>query len=103
MQVSDFLGQLCKSFSLFTKTYTLAGTTRKLRNGETDGVDYHFLTMEEFQKLDKAGDLLESGVFEGLFLFIVYALVIMLILKKDKFMLKYFQLICKFEKCYGLN
>lgn len=41
------------------------GTTRKLRNGETDGVDYHFLSMEEFQKLDKAGDLLESGVFEG--------------------------------------
>jgi len=41
------------------------GTTRKLRNGETDGVDYTFLSVEEFKELEKSGALLESGIFEG--------------------------------------
>ncbi|XP_076824351.1 membrane-associated guanylate kinase, WW and PDZ domain-containing protein 3-like isoform X2 [Clavelina lepadiformis] len=44
---------------------TLPCTTRKLRVGEIDGVDYTFLTVEQFQELEKSGALLESGIYEG--------------------------------------
>lgn len=32
-------------------------------------MDYTFLTVEQFQELEKAGALLESGLFEGLSMF----------------------------------
>ncbi|MDP9102313.1 MAG: guanylate kinase [Actinomycetota bacterium] len=35
-------------------------TTRSPRPGETDGVEYHFLDQESFDRLHAAGDLLES-------------------------------------------
>ena len=41
------------------------GTTRGPRPGEVDGVDYTFLSIEDFQVLEKSGDLLESGIFDG--------------------------------------
>uniref|UniRef100_H2ZDG4 Uncharacterized protein n=1 Tax=Ciona savignyi TaxID=51511 RepID=H2ZDG4_CIOSA len=44
---------------------TLPCTTRALREGEQDGVDYTFLTEEQFEELDKSGALLESGIYEG--------------------------------------
>ena len=45
--------------------YFIIGTTRKQRPGEIDGVDYTFLSMEEFKELERSGTLLESGIYEG--------------------------------------
>ncbi|KAL3852402.1 hypothetical protein ACJMK2_016053 [Sinanodonta woodiana] len=44
---------------------TVPCTTRSPRPGESNGVDYTFLTLEEFQELEKSGALLESGIFDG--------------------------------------
>ena len=41
------------------------GTTRAPRPGEVNGVDYTFLTQKEFDELEKSGDLIESGIFDG--------------------------------------
>ena len=30
--------------------FSISTTTRAMREGETDGVDYHFVDMEEFKK-----------------------------------------------------
>jgi guanylate kinase len=38
---------------------SVSATTRPPRNGETDGVDYHFLSNKEFQSRQKRGDFLE--------------------------------------------
>ena len=38
---------------------------RTPRTEERNGVDYTFLSKEEFLALEKSGDLLESGVYEG--------------------------------------
>lgn len=40
-------------------------TTRPIRTGEKDGVDYHFLTMEECQKKLEAGEFLELVQYGG--------------------------------------
>ncbi len=39
---------------------SISATTRPPRSGEIDGVDYHFLSNEEFQSLRQRGDFLES-------------------------------------------
>jgi guanylate kinase len=39
--------------------YSVSATTRATRNGELDGVDYHFLTREEFDRRRKNGEFLE--------------------------------------------
>ncbi|XP_037797869.1 uncharacterized protein LOC119592993 isoform X9 [Penaeus monodon] len=44
---------------------TVPVTTRSPRQGEVNGVDYTFLSKEEFRALQRSGNLLESGVFEG--------------------------------------
>ena len=41
------------------------GTTRKPRPGEVPGVDYEFLTVNEYLELEKSGKLLESGFYES--------------------------------------
>uniref|UniRef100_A0AAQ4PE89 Membrane-associated guanylate kinase, WW and PDZ domain-containing protein 1 n=1 Tax=Gasterosteus aculeatus aculeatus TaxID=481459 RepID=A0AAQ4PE89_GASAC len=41
------------------------GTTRGPRDGEVSGVDYNFLSVEDFLKLEKSGTLLEIGTFDG--------------------------------------
>lgn len=41
------------------------GTTRPPRDGEVPGVDYNFLSVEEFLKLEQSGTLLEIGSYEG--------------------------------------
>ena len=38
---------------------SVSATTRPPRPGEIDGVDYHFLDAEEFQRRREAGDFLE--------------------------------------------
>ncbi|XP_068109914.1 membrane-associated guanylate kinase, WW and PDZ domain-containing protein 1 isoform X8 [Hyperolius riggenbachi] len=40
-------------------------TTRPPREGEIPGVDYQFLTVQEFRALEQSGTLLEVGTYEG--------------------------------------
>ncbi|KAM7006674.1 membrane-associated guanylate kinase, WW and PDZ domain-containing protein 1b isoform 8-T8 [Tautogolabrus adspersus] len=40
-------------------------TTRTPRDGEVPGVDYNFLSVEDFLELEKSGTLLEIGTYEG--------------------------------------
>uniref|UniRef100_A0A672H277 Membrane associated guanylate kinase, WW and PDZ domain containing 1b n=1 Tax=Salarias fasciatus TaxID=181472 RepID=A0A672H277_SALFA len=40
-------------------------TTRAPREGEVPGVDYNFLSVEDFLELEKSGTLLEIGTYEG--------------------------------------
>jgi atrophin-1 interacting protein 3 (BAI1-associated protein 1) len=44
---------------------TVPVTTRIPRVGEVEGVDYTFLNLEEFLALERGGNLLESGIYEG--------------------------------------
>ncbi len=47
---------------------TVPVTTRVPRDEERNGVDYTFLSKDEFLALEKSGDLLESGVYDGEYL-----------------------------------
>ncbi|MGH0131726.1 UNVERIFIED_CONTAM: hypothetical protein FKN15_010100 [Acipenser sinensis] len=40
-------------------------TTRQPKEGEVPGVDYNFVTVDQFMELEKSGVLLESGTYEG--------------------------------------
>ncbi|KAG8191377.1 hypothetical protein JTE90_006121 [Oedothorax gibbosus] len=44
---------------------TVPCTTRTPREGEVNGVDYTFLSVPEFMRLERSGQLLESGIYEG--------------------------------------
>ena len=44
---------------------TVPVTTRTPRPEERHGVDYTFLSKEEFVALEKSGELLESGIYDG--------------------------------------
>ena len=44
---------------------TVPVTTRPPRPEERHGVDYTFLSKEEFVALEKSGELLESGIYDG--------------------------------------
>jgi guanylate kinase len=44
---------------------SVSATTRKPRPGERDGVDYHFLTPEEFERRVRAGEFLEHAAYSG--------------------------------------
>uniref|UniRef100_UPI00398F403E membrane-associated guanylate kinase, WW and PDZ domain-containing protein 3a isoform X2 n=1 Tax=Pristiophorus japonicus TaxID=55135 RepID=UPI00398F403E len=46
---------------------TIPCTTRPPREGEVPGVDYNFISLEEFKALEASGALLESGTFDGNF------------------------------------
>lgn len=52
-------------FPVFTLSASLPGTTRQPRDGEISGVDYNFVSIEEFFSLEESGALLESGKFKG--------------------------------------
>ena len=41
--------------------FSVSCTTRPMRNGETQDVDYHFLSREEFIRRREAGDFIESA------------------------------------------
>ncbi len=45
--------------------YSVSATTRPMREGERDGVDYHFLSREEFLRRRAAGEFLESATYGG--------------------------------------
>jgi guanylate kinase len=44
---------------------SVSATTRAPREGEVDGVDYHFLQPEEFERRVEAGDFLEHARYSG--------------------------------------
>lgn len=44
---------------------SVSATTRTPRAGETDGVDYHFLAPEEFERRVVAGDFVEHAAYSG--------------------------------------
>lgn len=44
---------------------SVSATTRAPRPGEREGVDYHFLTAEEFDRRVAAGDFLEHATYSG--------------------------------------
>ncbi len=44
---------------------SVSATTRKPRPGEVDGVDYHFLTPEQFSAHVKQGDFVEHADYSG--------------------------------------
>ena len=44
---------------------SVSATTRSPRPGEQDGVDYHFLTREEFDRRVEAGDFVEHADYAG--------------------------------------
>lgn len=41
-------------------------TTRPMRDGEKDGVDYHFLSAKEFDEMEENGEFLESRAYHTL-------------------------------------
>nr|XP_004667615.1 membrane-associated guanylate kinase, WW and PDZ domain-containing protein 3 isoform X3 [Jaculus jaculus] len=46
---------------------TIPCTTRAPRDGEVPGVDYNFISVEQFKSLEESGALLESGTYDGNF------------------------------------
>jgi guanylate kinase len=44
---------------------SVSATTRPARPGETPGVDYHFLSDEEFERRVQAGDFIEHARYSG--------------------------------------
>jgi len=45
-----------------TFTFSVSHTTRKPREGEAHGVDYHYVTMEDFEALIDAEGFVEQYV-----------------------------------------
>jgi guanylate kinase len=44
---------------------SVSATTRQPRPGETQGVDYHFLTDDEFERRVRSGDFVEHAAYSG--------------------------------------
>lgn len=45
--------------------YSVSMTTRNIRDGEVDGVNYYFVSKEEFEKRIEEGKLLEYNIYNG--------------------------------------
>lgn len=45
--------------------FSVSATTRKPREGETDGVDYYFVSREEFERMIHANEFLEHAEYVG--------------------------------------
>lgn len=61
--LGDFLLQHFPELS-----YSISATSRSIRKGEQDGVDYHFLNTEEFEEKIKEEALLEwQEVYDGMY------------------------------------
>ncbi len=57
------LGQLMKTSDEFV--YSVSATTRAPREGEVNGVNYHFISKDEFETRIKNGEMLEYAEFCG--------------------------------------
>lgn len=51
--------------NLYNYVYSVSATTRKMRTGEADGVDYYFVSREKFEKLIEEDALLEHAEYVG--------------------------------------
>lgn len=57
-------GTICERLLINNKTeYSVSYTTRKPRVGEIDGVNYNFISMEEFKDKIEMGDFLEYNFY----------------------------------------
>lgn len=56
------IARLSREFEIYN---SVSCTTRKPRDGDEDGVDYFFMSREEFLKLKAEDGFLESAVFDG--------------------------------------
>ena len=56
---------LAATLTLFVCFFLSLGTTRPPRDGEVPGVDYNFLSVEDFLELEESGTLLEIGTYDG--------------------------------------
>ena len=56
------LGEILKDDSFY---YSISATTRAPREGEQDGVNYHFMTKEEFEQRIAQGGMLEYAQYCG--------------------------------------
>jgi guanylate kinase len=45
--------------------YSVSATTRPMREGEREGVDYHIISRDEFLRRREAGEFLESATYGG--------------------------------------
>ena len=49
-------------------SYSVSATSRPIRKGEADGIDYHFMNNEDFELKIKEDELLEwQEVYEGMY------------------------------------
>ncbi|MBQ7921942.1 MAG: guanylate kinase [Clostridia bacterium] len=58
--VVDELRKICTDVGV-----SVSATTRKPREGEVDGVNYHYMTREQFEKLLAEGEILEHTEYNG--------------------------------------
>lgn len=59
-------GTVCqKLIKKLNAWYSISATTREIRDGEQDGVNYYFLTKEEFEKKISEGNFLEYALYNG--------------------------------------
>ncbi len=61
---NSILDQLVERYPMCARLVT--ATTRQPRNGEQDGIDYHFLSTEQFMVALENGDILEHRDVKGL-------------------------------------
>ena len=60
---SSLVNAFVKRFPSYKRVVTY--TTRPMRPGEVDGVDYHFVTEEQFKELDNNYKLAECNIYRG--------------------------------------
>lgn len=59
-------GTICKELLRTENIFlSVSATTREIRLGETDGVTYNYMTVDEFEKLIDAGEILEYAKYNG--------------------------------------
>lgn len=63
MRKDTILEQLYKKNANLTQS--VSATTRAMREGEIDGVSYHFTTVEAFEKMIANGEVLEYTQYCG--------------------------------------
>ena len=57
---------VCYCFSGFHELcFYILGTTREPREGEVDGVNYTFMSVDKFEDMVKNGEFLEHGCYDG--------------------------------------
>ncbi len=58
-------GTIRKELKFTDYEFSVSSTTRKIREGEVDGVHYHYITREQFEEKIANGEMLEYAEFVG--------------------------------------